>query len=431
MTIILGGGSLWTGWSAVGDVSPIGVAGVGSSVWEAEPLGPITMADYMSCDATPDDLGIDRPSLGYDHRAWYVSAPTVATTLVPPPVFTDSLNNFFYIVTKPPTPFSVVQIGSESFRSSFNGQFLDCFRKSGVPGKEGREAAFAAIHHSDSPENHPPAAYFVGIALQRRDGQIFVPGACGEPLKGLLRLYAISDPLDELPIDNPDGDRELWFYDLAVPCFDPDTINVPDISGETFVGGDGRVTSAEWREVDGQQLLYVCHTITKSIPVESQMHTSLPQARVRWYVIDTRGWPDSGQSPLLQDFGEIDAGVVDVGDEDVEERPVHLVYPALASNEFGGLAFAMAQTSEAERLSIQVTGRIVTDPPGTVKPLALIRTSDQEGPIAGDEFGDYFGVASDSVDATFWAFGGYVSNVFDQVAQGYRWGTFFRHFGVQ
>jgi len=57
VTTILGQGSLWMGWSAAGDVSPIGVAGQGASVWESEMLAPISIAECSCLASRPTRRG--------------------------------------------------------------------------------------------------------------------------------------------------------------------------------------------------------------------------------------------------------------------------------------------------------------------------------------------------------------------------------------
>jgi hypothetical protein len=149
--------------------------------------------------------------------------------------------------------------------------------------------------------------------------------------------------------------------------------------------------------------------------------TSAPQARIRWYVIQTNGWPISGQNPTLWQWGDIEHGVVEVIPG--EEVPVHTVYPAMAVNEDGDMGFVFAITSADQKLTVDATIREY--PIYLYEPTVQAAESLKTAPMPGDAFGDYFGVCADPVDGSFWGIGSYVSEeiVGEPPDERYEWAT--------
>jgi hypothetical protein len=357
--------------------------------WEASvEVGPI-LNEWSGCGPT-GILAVDRPGLGYSQDAWVISAMTQNAAM---PI--DYINNMFYVVDK--DTFAVTgPIGSEVFVSTEAPKTLGCFQKTGLPGLEGRESAYPARQYGES-----PALYSVGAAayLKSRDGSGAGP-PCGRGFK-YLRIFAVTGA--------PTQSMNFQFYDLEVPaCYIPEVNNVPDNNeeGVTFRATDGRIVAAEWREVNGVPLLFVCHEIQDTVPIESESMNYAQQARIRWYVIQTNGWPISGQNPTLWQWDDIEHGVVEV--EPGEERPVHTVYPAMAVDDDGDMGFVFALTSVDQKLTVNATIR--SYPLYLLEPTVHAAESLNTAPMPGDAFGDYFGVCVDPVDGSFWGIGSYVSN---------------------
>jgi hypothetical protein len=343
-----------------------------------------------------ESLVIDRPTLGFDHRAWYVSAPTVDKLA---PHISDRLTNFFYIIHKKTDgdDTTIDRVEANDFEAN-NGTRLCCFLKDGLPGGEGRDVAYAAIHDASVAE--PPAAYFCGIAAEPKYS---IPQTCPTSQFKALRIFAIGDPLDDDPAD---GDRELRFFDLPVPCFDPETINVPTgTETGTTGGGDGRMTGAFWHYLD-EGLLYVVHSVNKPVLLGSAIHD---QKVIRWYIIETNGWPDGATNPSIRDSGEINAGTT----LDAEDNPfpVHLICPAITANESGDVAIVACKTSITHPLTIVATGRFEGTDAGEMFDLYDVKPSDSTRQPSPNRWGDYSGVAPDPADGeTFWGFGEYTAS---------------------
>jgi hypothetical protein len=115
--------------------------------------------------------------------------------------------------------------------------------------------------------------------------------------------------------------------------------------------------------------------------------------KARWYEFDTGNWPDSGSVTLTQS-GNVDAG-----------SGIHTYFPALAENGAGDVGMVVAQSASNQYVSVQVTGRKATDPPGTMGDLTQLKIGNRPG---SGRWGDYYGIAVDpSDDNTFWIVGEY------------------------
>lgn len=111
------------------------------------------------------------------------------------------------------------------------------------------------------------------------------------------------------------------------------------------------------------------------------------------------------------------------------EAPVHLFYPALAANADGDVAIVMAQSSANERASIQATGRedgeMTPTFARTLIKLGDVCTIPDEIFLGSGRWGDYFGIALDPDDDTFWIIGQWMVEDGDPPDDG--WGTTFAH----
>jgi len=129
----------------------------------------------------------------------------------------------------------------------------------------------------------------------------------------------------------------------------------------------------------------------------------------RWYDINTRGWPDSGDLPVLSQQGEIG------GDSDE-----YTFFPAIGADRFGNAAVVMARASAPDVPSVVVSGRAVFDAPGSTSTPVTIAT----GTFGADgRWGDYFDIALDPLDdETFWLVG--------QTGEPFGWQSVIRTFSI-
>lgn len=389
----LGAFELHVAYSEVNIPIPLGVANDPGSAWDSVTTG-MPVVD-LECDFTnPEALLLDQPTLAIDGSAWYVSSANDQYAIGGG---ADRQVQVFHIFEKPtevpPTPATEID---EVYSRDFIGPDLlplGCSQYIGIQGGKGREKAVAARWNV----HPPPAPYFVGIGWRKPGPGI---AACHNRNFNRLRLFSMADPLDQSPMD---GDRLLKYFDIQVPCFDANAIDVPTPDGDAFEGLDGRVASVYWRESLGDERLYVAHSVVDSISI---MGDNVDQKVIRWYVINTNGWPHGAGIPVLEDSGQVDAGTI-FDDEDME-HPVHLVYPAIAANDAGAVALMAAQSSVAHPISIQVTGRRVIDPPMTMLPLDEVHVSTTNAAPKNNRWGDYFGIEVDDDGLTFWGFGSYI-----------------------
>lgn len=181
-------------------------------------------------------------------------------------------------------------------------------------------------------------------------------------------LTAFSGFSNRLTLDairNPTTNPQRLVFSLPVPSFAGGFGNAPQ-AGSSLTADtiDQRIKSGILR--NGR--LWAAHTIGVG-----------GVAKVRWYEIDMRGWPDSGQFPVLVQSGNIDPGPgiwtwmadihVDAGNNAV------LSYSRSAANEL---------------ISIEATFRLASDPLGTMRPAETLQTSVN---VSTDgRWGDYAGI---------------------------------------
>jgi hypothetical protein len=184
-----------------------------------------------------------------------------------------------------------------------------------------------------------------------------------------MRIYGIQDPA---------GDPSLVTTTVPVPAFNPaQRFSAPN-NGGTVDPLDGRVFQVHWRN----GALYTGHAINVG-----------GVNKARWYEFDTGNWPDSGSVTLSQ------SGNVDPGDN------IHTYFPALAENGAGAVGMVVAQSASNQFVSVQISGRKATDPPGTMSELTQLKIGDRAG---NGRWGDYYDIAVDPIDdKTFWIVGQY------------------------
>lgn len=187
-----------------------------------------------------------------------------------------------------------------------------------------------------------------------------------------LRVWTINDPLG-----SPSVQR------VAVSGLDSATgpsQDAPNPGGGTLSTLDGRLMNVHYR--DGN--LYTAHAIDGDPGITV----------ARWYHIDVNGWPSSGSDPSLAQQGEISGS-----------SGQHHFYPAIYSDQFNNVGMVMSRSSSSEFASVQVAGRVPTDPLGTMSTPIQLAIGDTG---ADGRWGDYLDIAIDpNDDTTFWIMGMY------------------------
>ena len=208
-------------------------------------------------------------------------------------------------------------------------------------------------HSMGAPVNYDPnadSAYF-----------IFAPETS---TSNSIRIYSVDDPL---------GTPTTQFVDISVPTYgqpqDPQqmgTTTRPNLFEARF-----------WSAVLRDGKLWATH------------HQGSPAVQ-RWYEFDMAGWPQSGQTPTLEQSGNVDT-------------------PAGASTYFGSIwvdgagtmAITCAMSSASSFISMVRTTRSAGDPAGVTQPLQTIITS--TSPDNSGRWGDYSATNDDPAEpGRFW-----------------------------
>lgn len=190
-----------------------------------------------------------------------------------------------------------------------------------------------------------------------------------------IRVWTVNDPLGTPSIQH-----------VSVPhsqSTSGPSAGAPNLNGGTIDTLDGRLMNAHWRNGN----LYTAHAIDAA---------GGGRTRARWYQIDTRGWPDSGQSPVTVQQGNIN------------EDGKYYFFPAIASDKFDRVGLFMARSAADEYASVWAAGREAGDTFGTMSQPVFLAAGDRgtEG-----RWGDYFDLTMDpNDDRTFWAVGMYAKN---------------------
>jgi hypothetical protein len=182
-------------------------------------------------------------------------------------------------------------------------------------------------------------------------------------------------------IRNPLTAPQLVTREVTVPSYSGGS-DAPNNGGSLDVL-DGRLINAMWRN----ERLVTGHGVKPSGASTTQS---------RWYEIDTRGWPESGQNPTLVQSGNINGG-----------SGVYTWFPALYINEAGDIGLVTAHSSSSLFASVRYTGRAAGDPAGTMGALQTGKVGNQA--VSG-RWGDYFDMALDPDGCTFWLVGEYYEN---------------------
>lgn len=195
-----------------------------------------------------------------------------------------------------------------------------------------------------------------------------------------------------ISLRNPLTTPTLSTFTLTVPAYNPPA-DPPQqgtsVRPETF---DARFWSCATR----RGRLWATHHVGSSV------------VRARWYEIDMRGWPTSGQNPILVQSGEHALGAA-----------VHTTFTAITASANGNAAMTFARSAANEFISMYSAMRLKNDPLGTFGN-GVVRATSNAG-YTSNRWGDYSAVAVDPADhRSFWAVHEY--------AVGQSWRTWVQRF---
>lgn len=197
----------------------------------------------------------------------------------------------------------------------------------------------------------------------------WTPGSCGVTILG---------------VSGPPSSASLTVRDAAASgnCSAPPNATQPDgaplhvaasvTSPPVFRGGS----------------LWVTHNVARGLP-------SGTVGEVRIVEINVRSWP---------------AAATVLSDTRLSEEGVHYSYPAIAVSDAHDLAVVAARSSASEHASVYFTGRLATDPIGTLRPPVLLRAgvsakncSDSvSGRTTRNRFADFSGASIDPAGGSAW-----------------------------
>ncbi|MDP6158963.1 MAG: hypothetical protein QGI74_08820 [Phycisphaerales bacterium] len=179
-----------------------------------------------------------------------------------------------------------------------------------------------------------------------------------------VRIHAILDPL---------GTPSTQSFDLQVPTYSyPSQVPQQGTSTQHYLF-EPRFWSCMYRNGS----IWAVH------------HVGSSRARVRWYEIDLRGWPDSGQVPTLAQSGEIDEGT-----------GIYTFFPSIAVDGNNNVCIVFARSASNEYTSMWRALRNPSDPSGTLQPASLVKSS--SAPETSGRWGDYSGASPDPDNTAIW-----------------------------
>lgn len=192
-------------------------------------------------------------------------------------------------------------------------------------------------------------------------------------------------------LDDPFGNLNVITTDVSVPFFN--FANSASNNGGEASTVDSRAMNLHRR---GNQL-FSCHS------------TGLGSRNVaRWYEFALNGFPN-GANPSLTQSGEINLG-----------PQQETFFPSIYSNQNGDVAMVYANSSPNEFISVNVSARRASDPPGTMSEMMQFEVGSVS---ATGRFGDYFDIALDPADdLTFWIVG--------ETMEDFGWDTVVNSFSV-
>jgi hypothetical protein len=158
---------------------------------------------------------------------------------------------------------------------------------------------------------------------------------------------------------------------VEVPYYYNDATTPPvQPNGSIIATGDTRILDAAMRGTD----LVACHYVSDGT-----------EDQVRWYQIDI----SNAAAPKLVDCGRIDRG-----------PGVATYVPCIEIAPDYSLGLSFLESSATEYMSMYVTGRRATDPPGTLE--LPVEVAAGRANYQGTRFGDNSGASVDPVNGSFW-----------------------------
>lgn len=117
---------------------------------------------------------------------------------------------------------------------------------------------------------------------------------------------------------------------------------------------------------------------------------------IRWVQIDVSAWSKSVSFIQDSTFGS---------------DGIWYFYPAIMVDASNNISIVFARSSASEFASVYYTGRLATDPPNMLRPAKLLKAGmanlNMVDGSGQNRFGDYFGIAMDPSDGSFWMLGEY------------------------
>lgn len=173
---------------------------------------------------------------------------------------------------------------------------------------------------------------------------------------------------------------------LTAPTFNRFTLTVPTYTAPEDPPQNGSTSRVEAFDARMWSVKY------RNGMIWASHHINNTRVRARWYQIDPRGWPVSGNNPIVVQSGEVDLG-----------GTLRTFFPAVAADDQGNMAVAYARSSPTEFYSGAHSYRNVADAAGTTKG-HTIDVSSASAYTAG-RWGDYSGCDADNkYPGLFWGF---------------------------
>lgn len=228
----------------------------------------------------------------------------------------------------------------------------------------------------------------MGIPVEVTDAPAMYMIHANESLQAnTITFWAVQDPLGAPSLVSTAGTVDTWW--------DPGAARSLGTSSqiETF---EARFWSCVYR--DGH--LWACHHIAPT--------SARTSVAARWYEFDMRGWPTSGNTPILVQSGTVQPGGAG-----------YATFNSITVNAAGDAAMCFAYSSTSEYLSIQRVFRSHNDALGTMQDPVIAKASAVA--YTQTRWGDYSAIVADPAGYEFWMIGEYALG-------SSNWSTWVSHF---
>jgi hypothetical protein len=171
-----------------------------------------------------------------------------------------------------------------------------------------------------------------------------------------------------------------------------------DTVGTVSTALDTRILNLDWRN-------------NQMVAAQDVGIASDTDVHAQWYEIAT-----GGTAPALVQQGTLSPGA-----------GIDTYMPSVALGTDGSIGMTYIESSSAEDMSMYVTGRLASDPAGTMQTGVLAKTGEQN--YQGTRIGDFSGITVDpSTGTTYWAANEYAIATTDPSLP--NWGTWIANFGI-